>query len=48
MEVSDQLHAPAAVPRREKATGTYWIGCVDHRAGLDAVEKKECLADAGN
>jgi hypothetical protein len=26
MEVSGQLHAPAALPRRERAPGTHWIG----------------------
>jgi hypothetical protein len=39
MEVSGQLHAPvAALPPRERAAGTDWIGgCVGPRAGLDAV-----------
>jgi hypothetical protein len=33
MEVSGQLHAPAAFPARERAPGTHWIGgCVDPRA----------------
>jgi hypothetical protein len=39
MEVSGQLHAPAALPR-EKASGTHWIGrCVGPRAIQDAVAK---------
>jgi hypothetical protein len=39
MEVSGQLHAPAALPRGERAPGTVWIGgWVGFRAGLDAVE----------
>jgi len=38
MEVSGQLHAPATLP----PDYTYCIeGCVGHRAGLDAVEKRK-------
>jgi hypothetical protein len=38
--VSGQLHGPAALPS-EIAHGTLWIGgWVDHRAGLDDVEKR--------
>jgi hypothetical protein len=40
MEVSGQLHAPAALPPREGAPGTRWIGgWVGPRAVLDAVVK---------
>jgi hypothetical protein len=36
MEVNGQLHAPAAILRRERAPGTHWIGgWVGSRAGLD-------------
>jgi hypothetical protein len=42
MEVSDQLHAPAALPRRERAPSTHWIGgWVGPRAVLDAVVKRK-------
>jgi hypothetical protein len=41
MEVSGQLHAPAALPPRERAPGTQWIGgWVGPRAVLDTVMKK--------
>jgi hypothetical protein len=41
MEVSGELHASAALPPRERAPGTHWIGGrVDPRAGLDAVAKR--------
>jgi hypothetical protein len=41
MEVSDQLHAPSALPPR-KAPGTHWIGgWVGPRADLDAVGKRK-------
>jgi len=47
MEVSGQLHNPAAL--RERAPGTHCIGgCVDHRAGLEAVVKRKIPAPAGN
>jgi hypothetical protein len=40
MEVSGQLHAPAAIPS-VKAPGTRWIGgWVGSRAGLDAMETR--------
>jgi hypothetical protein len=40
MKVSGQLHAPAALPPRERASGTHWIGgWVGPRAVLDAVVK---------
>jgi hypothetical protein len=36
MEVSGQLHAPAALPPRERAPGSHWIGgWLGTRAGLD-------------
>jgi hypothetical protein len=39
MEVSDHLHAPAAL-RRGQSPGTHWLrGCAHPKAGLDAVEK---------
>jgi hypothetical protein len=42
MEVSGQLHALAALPPKERAPGTHWIGgLVGPRAVLDAVVKKE-------
>jgi hypothetical protein len=42
MEVSGQLHASAALPPREIAPGTHWIGgWVGPRAGLDAVVKRK-------
>jgi hypothetical protein len=41
MEVSGQLHAPAALPP-ERDPGTHWIGgWVGPRAVLDAVVKKK-------
>jgi hypothetical protein len=42
MEVSGQLHSPAALPR-ERAPGTHWIGgwVVGHRAGLHMVLKRK-------
>jgi hypothetical protein len=42
MEVSGQLHAPAASLPRERAPGTYWIGgWVGPRAVLDAMVKRK-------
>jgi hypothetical protein len=42
MEVSGQLHVPAALPRGERAPGTHWIGdWVGPRAVLDAEEKRK-------
>jgi hypothetical protein len=42
MEVSDQLHAPAALPPWERAPGTNWIGgWVGSRAVLNAVVKRK-------
>jgi hypothetical protein len=42
MEVSGQLHAPAALPPKERAPGTHWIGgWVGPRAVLDAVVKRK-------
>jgi hypothetical protein len=44
MEVSGQLHVPAALPPGEKAPGTHWIGgWVGPSVGLDAVEKRKIL-----
>jgi hypothetical protein len=44
MEVSDQIHVPAAyLPG--KARGTHWIGSwVDPRAGLYMVSKRKILS----
>jgi hypothetical protein len=42
MEVSGQLHAPAALPPGERAPGTPCIGgWVGPRAGLDDMEKRK-------
>jgi hypothetical protein len=42
MEVSDQLHPPAALPPEEIGPGTHWIGgWAGPRAGLDVVEKRK-------
>jgi hypothetical protein len=42
MEMSGQLHAPAAFIPRERAPGTHWIGgWVGTRAILDAVVKRQ-------
>jgi hypothetical protein len=48
MEVSSQVHAPAALPSG-RVSSIYYIGVwVGPRAGLDAVEKKKPLAHAVN
>jgi hypothetical protein len=40
MEVSGQIHAPAALPLKEKDPGAHWIGgWVGPKAGLDSVVK---------
>jgi hypothetical protein len=42
MEVSGQLHNPAASPPRKQPPGTHWIGSwVGPRAGLDMVVKSK-------
>jgi hypothetical protein len=42
VEVTGQLHAPTALPPRERAPGTHWIGgSVGPRAGLDVVVKRK-------
>jgi hypothetical protein len=42
MEVSGQLHAPTALPLKERAPATHWIGgWVGPRAVLDAVVKRK-------
>jgi hypothetical protein len=42
MEVSGQLHAPAALLPKERGHGTHWIGgWVGPRAVLEAVVKRE-------
>jgi hypothetical protein len=48
MEVSGQLHAPAALPPGKEPPGAHWIGgWVDLRAGLDDLEKRKFLALPG-
>jgi hypothetical protein len=48
MEVSSELHAPAALPPGERAPGTHWIGVlVGPKAGLDNVEKRKFLTLLG-
>jgi hypothetical protein len=48
LEVSGQLHAPAALPPAEEPSGTHWIGgWVDLRAGLDDVVKSKFLTLLG-
>jgi hypothetical protein len=42
MEVSGQLHAPAALPPGKEPPGSRWVGgSVDPRADLDAVVKRK-------
>jgi hypothetical protein len=43
--MSDQLHAPAALPsRKDPSPRTHWVGgLVGPRSGLDGVEKRKCL-----
>jgi hypothetical protein len=42
LEVSGQLHSPAALPPRERAPDTQWIGgWVGPRAVLDTVVKRK-------
>jgi hypothetical protein len=44
MEVSGQLHAPAALPPAKEPAVRNWIeGWLDPRAGLDDVEKRKFL-----
>jgi hypothetical protein len=45
MEVSDQLHAPAALSPRKEPHGTHWIGgWLGTRAVMDAVVKRKILS----
>jgi len=45
MEVIGQPHAPAALPPKERAPGTHWIGgWVGLRAGVDVVVKRKIPA----
>jgi hypothetical protein len=37
-----QPHAPAAAPPSESAPGTYWLGLLGIRAGLDFLKRKTC------
>jgi hypothetical protein len=46
--VSDQLHAPEALPPREIAVGTHGLGgWMDPKAGLDDVKKRIVLPVQG-
>jgi hypothetical protein len=46
--VSDQLHAPGALPHGEIAVRTHWIGSwVDPRASLGDVEKRKIVTLPG-
>jgi hypothetical protein len=48
MEVSVQLHAPAALSPVKESPGTHWIGgWVDRRGGLNEVEKRKFLTIPG-
>jgi hypothetical protein len=48
MEVSGQLHAPAALPPRESAVGTNWIeGWVIPRVRLDVIEERKIIFPTG-
>jgi hypothetical protein len=48
MELSGQLHSPAAFPSRERAPDTHWIGgWVDHRANLYDLDNREFLTLPG-
>jgi hypothetical protein len=48
MEVSGQLHAPAALPPGERAPGTHWIGgWVGPRAVLEAEEYQKICCQQG-
>jgi hypothetical protein len=48
MEVSGQLHAPAALLPGERSLSIRWIeGWVGPRAGLDDVEKRKFLTVQG-
>jgi hypothetical protein len=48
LEVSGQVHAPAALPPGKKPHVTYWIGgWVGPRASLDDVEKRKFLTLPG-
>jgi hypothetical protein len=47
MEASGQLHAPVAIPPRERAPGGHWIGgWMSHREGLSG--EKSCLCRESN
>jgi hypothetical protein len=49
MEVSGQLHAPAALPPAKETPGTHWIGgWVGPRTVLDTVVKRKIPSPVGN
>ena len=45
MKVSDQIHAPAALPFRKESRYRGIVGCVGHRACLDVSEKSKILQE---
>jgi hypothetical protein len=48
MEVSGELHAPAALPPGKEPPGTYCVGgWVNPRAGLDHLERRKFLTLPG-
>jgi len=48
MEVSGQLHGPAALHPTERTPGTHWIGgWAGTRAGLEAEAKKDIFSPCG-
>jgi hypothetical protein len=49
MELSGQIHAPAALFLAKEPPMTHWIaGCVSFRAGLDVVKKIRNFTAAEN
>jgi hypothetical protein len=45
MDVSSQLHVPAALPSEKEPPGTNWTGgWVDTRVGVEAVVKRKILS----
>jgi hypothetical protein len=48
MEMSGQLHSPAAIPLGKEPPITHWIGGVGPWTGLDAVEKRKMSSLAVN
>jgi hypothetical protein len=48
MEVSGQIHDPAALPQVKSLRYSLDRGWVGPRAGLDAIEKRKILVPVGN